>query len=103
MNDPSFPTMYSAPYENNDMFHIVHIYPEAANSDAWCMDDNFTMAPSIFMQLYVIQGRVSAVCVPLVYVLLQRKTQTCYESMFGVLKEHGCDPSVVIIDCGLLM
>jgi hypothetical protein len=67
------------------------------------MDDNFTMAPSIFMQLYVIQGRVSAVCVPLVYVLLQRKTQTCYESMFGVLKEHGCDPSVVIIDCGLFI
>jgi hypothetical protein len=37
------------------------------------------------MQLYVIQGRVSGVFVPLVYVLLQRKTQASYESMFGVL------------------
>jgi hypothetical protein len=83
------------------IFAKEHHIQKLADSDAWCMDDNFAMAPSIAMQLYVIQGRVSGVCVPLVYVLLQRKTQTSYESMFRVLKEHGCDPSVVIIDFGL--
>ena len=83
------------------IFAKEHHIQKLADSEAWCMDDNFTMAPSIFMQLYVIQGRVSGVCVPLVYALLQRKTQTSYESMFRVLKEHGCDPSVVIIDFGL--
>ena len=25
MNDPRFPTMYSAPYKNNYMFHTVHL------------------------------------------------------------------------------
>ena len=51
-----------------------HHIQKLADSEAWCMDDNFAMALSIFMQLYVIQGRISGVCVPLVYVILQRKT-----------------------------
>ena len=80
------------------IFAKEHHVQKLADSDVWCMDGNFAMAPSIFMQLYVIQGRVFGVCVPLVYVLFQRKTQTSYESMFRVLEEHGCDPSVVIID-----
>ena len=80
------------------IFAKEHHIQTLADSDVWCMDGNFAMIPSIFMQLYVIQGRVSPVLVPLVYVLLQRKTQTSYESMFRVLEEHGCDPSVVIID-----
>ena len=80
------------------IFAKEHHVQKLADSDVWCMDGNFAMAPSIFMQLYVIQGRVFGVCVPLVYVLFQRKTQTSYESMFRVLEEHGNDPSVVIID-----
>ena len=80
------------------IFTKEHHIQKLADSDVWCMDGNFAMAPSIFMQLYVIQGRISGVFVPLVYVLLQRKTQTRCESMFRVLEEHGCDPSVVIID-----
>jgi hypothetical protein len=75
------------------IFAKEHHIQKLADSDVWCMDGNFAMAPSIFMQLYVIQGRVSGVFVP-----LQRKTRTSYESMFCVLEEHGCDPSVVIID-----
>ena len=67
------------------IFAKEHHIQKLADSDVWCMDGNFAMAPSIFMQLYVIQGRVSGVFVPLVYVLLQRKTQASYESMFGVL------------------
>jgi hypothetical protein len=73
------------------IFAKEHHIQKLADSNVWCMDGNFAMAPSIFMQLYVIQGRVSGVFVP-----LQRKTR--YESMFCVLEEHGCDPSVVIID-----
>ena len=75
------------------IFAKEHHIQKLADSNVWCMDGNFAMAPSIFMQLYVIQGSVSGVFVP-----LQRKTRTSYESMFCVLEEHGCDPSVVIID-----
>ena len=35
---------------------------------------------------------------PLVYALLQRKIETTYETMFCVLEETGCDPSIVIVD-----
>ena len=69
-----------------------------AASVTWCMDGNYAMAPRIFMQLYVIHGRVSGTFVPLAYALLQRKTQSCYETMLQILEERGCDPSVVIID-----
>lgn len=64
----------------------------------WCMDGTFSVAPRLFTQLYVIQGRVNGVHFPLVYALLQRKTQTTYEQFFRILEESGCDPSSVIID-----
>ena len=66
------------------------------------MDGNFAIAPTIFMQLCVIQGKVSGDFVPLAYVLLQRKTRTSYEAVLHVLEEHGCDPNVTIVtvaDC----
>ena len=43
------------------IFAKEHHIQKLADSDVWCMDGNFAMAPSIFMQLYVIQGRVSGV------------------------------------------
>lgn len=71
---------------------------QLAAADTWCMDGNFAMAPSVFMQLYVIQGRVDGIFLPLAYALLQRKTQSSYEVLLRVLEEHGCDPSHIIID-----
>lgn len=71
---------------------------QLAASDTWCMDGNFAMAPHIFMQLYVIQARVSNVFLPMTYILLQRKTYKSYEAMLRVLEANGCDPSLVIID-----
>lgn len=82
--------------------HIIIFASEShlaqlAASDTWCMDENFAMAPHIFMQLYVIQARVSNVFLPMTYILLQRKTQTSYEAMFRILEANGCDPSLVSI------
>ena len=62
------------------------------------MDGNFAVAPALFMQLYVILGKVAGTFVPLVYVLLERKTQSIYEAMFEVLLANNCVPRVVIID-----
>lgn len=69
-----------------------------ASCDTWCMDGTFAVAPHLFHQLYVIQGRFNGVFLPLAYALLQRKTQTTYEIMLRVLEEAGCDPSLVIVD-----
>ena len=74
-----------------------HIH-QLASCDIWCMDGTFSVAPSLFSQLYVILGQVSGVFQPLVYALLQRKTQTTYETLLNVLLEARCDPSVIIID-----
>ena len=69
-----------------------------ADCDVWCMDGNYAMAPGLFMQLYVIQGKVSGNFIPLAYCLLERKTQTSYEIMLRELDRRGCEPSVIIID-----
>jgi hypothetical protein len=70
-----------------------------AACDIWCMDGTFSVAPHLFHQLYVIQGKVGAYFVPLVYVLLQRKTQASYEEMLRVLVDRAnVDPSTIIID-----
>ena len=44
-----------------------------AECDKWCMDGNFAVAPPLFLQLYVILGRVAGSFVPLVYALLELK------------------------------
>ena len=62
------------------------------------MDGNFAVAPRLFMQLYVILGRVAESFVPLVYVLLERKSQATYEEMFRVLAGLNCFPRIAIID-----
>ena len=69
-----------------------------AECDKWCMDGNFAVAPPLFLQLYVILGRVAGSFVPLVYALLERKTLATYEEMFQVLAHHNCFPTTAIID-----
>ena len=71
---------------------------QLASCEVWCMDGTFAVAPRLFHQLYVVQGKCNGVFLPLAYALLQRKTQTSYEVMLRVLEEAGCDPSVVIVD-----
>ena len=60
------------------------------------MDGTFSTAPKLFGQLYVIQGNIDGVYLPLVYALLQHKTQVTHEGVFRVLEESGCDPRKVI-------
>ncbi|XP_076061379.1 uncharacterized protein LOC143037146 [Oratosquilla oratoria] len=71
---------------------------QLAACDDWCMDGTFSVAPRLFTQLYVVQGRIAEGYFPLAFALLQRKTQTTYEELFRVLEQHGCDPSTVIVD-----
>ncbi|MPC21844.1 hypothetical protein E2C01_014845 [Portunus trituberculatus] len=85
-------------YESIIIFCSPNHLGVLAGCAEWCMDGKFSVAPRLFTQLYVIQGRVDGVHFPLMYALLQRKTQTIYEQFFRILEESGCDPSSVIID-----
>ena len=74
-------------------------------ADVWHIDGNFSMAPILFAQVYVILARVSGVILPVVFALLQRKTQTSYEHLFRILSESCTDlrlpplgPDRVILD-----
>ena len=75
----------------------VHLQ-QLASCEVWCMDGTFAVAPRLFHQLYVVQGKYNGVFLPFAGALLQRKTKSSYEAMLCVLEEAGCDPSVVIVD-----
>ena len=75
----------------------VHLQ-QLASCEVWCMDGTFAVAPRLFHQLYVVQGKYNGVFLPFACALLQRKTKSSYEAMLCVLEEAGCDPSVVIVD-----
>ena len=71
---------------------------QLAASDISCVDRNFAIAPILFQQLYVIQGKVDNNYLPFIYMPLQYKTQICSKVMFRVLKQNSCDMTSVIID-----
>jgi hypothetical protein len=58
-----------------------------SSSNCWIGDGTFKMAPSNFVQVYVLFGRVVNEYIPLVYVLLENKTKNIYNIMFKKLKE----------------
>ncbi|KAB0805386.1 hypothetical protein PPYR_02356 [Photinus pyralis] len=60
---------------------LVHL----ANSTAWFVDGNFSLAPNLFLQLYVVRVKIQGLFVTCAYSLLQRKTQTSYEIMLRAL------------------
>ena len=75
-----------------------------AQSTTWYMDGNFAMAPSLFLQLYVIHVPLGDNTVPVVYTFLQRKTQDIYEELLQAIIDR-CrtigvepDPTCIVID-----
>ena len=60
-----------------------------SRSKTWYMDGNFKMSPKLFMQLYVIRVPLGETAVSVVYILLQKKTQTTYEEMLKAIVDQG--------------
>ena len=58
----------------------VHLQ-QLASCEVWCMDGTFAVAPRLFHQLYVVQGKYNGVFLPFAYALFQRKSQTSDEAM----------------------
>lgn len=59
-------------------------------SDYWIADGTFRTAPTLLMQLFTIHGRVGGVdgyVLPLVYVLMTRRTNEMYDAVMRALSE----------------
>lgn len=55
------------------------------DADTWFLDGNFKLAPKPFLQLYVIRIEKNSVYVSTLFILMQNKTRSSYESMFSII------------------
>lgn len=55
------------------------------DADTWFLDGNFKLAPKPFLQLYVIRIKKNGVYVSTLFILMQNKTRSSYESMFSII------------------
>jgi len=73
-------------------------------ASTWNMDGNFSMAPVIFHQFYVIRVKINSVFITTAFILLKNKTESSYENMFQIIM-HKCaeknlfpDPQIINVD-----
>lgn len=70
----------------------------------WFMDGNFSMAPKIFSQLYIIRAPLGTSAITCVYAFLSNKSQSLYEEMLQALldtcERHDLypDPEYIVTD-----
>ncbi|XP_022162593.1 uncharacterized protein LOC111028312 [Myzus persicae] len=70
----------------------------------WYMDGNFSMAPLIFQQLYVIRVKVHSVFITAAFILLKNKTESSYEEMLKIIIHKFAernlfpDPQIINVD-----
>lgn len=62
------------------------------------MDGTFATCPRGFFQVYVIHAQIGEKSLPMVYVLLQKKTKETYKEMLLVLKKYCSSVKVISID-----
>ena len=68
------------------------------------MDGNFSLAPSVFDQLYVIRAPPGPTCISWVYALLPGKTEAVYTQMLEAITDactalgFNADPTMVVTD-----
>jgi len=66
----------------------------------WFMDGTFKVAPELFVQLFTIHALVDRRAMPMMYVLLQSKSQADYERVFRKLLQsrNTLAPSSILLD-----
>ena len=73
-------------------------------ASTWYMDGNFSLAPAVFEQLYVIRAPLGTTCISCVYALLPGKTEAVYTQMLEAVTDactalgFNADPTTVITD-----
>ena len=67
--------------------------------DNWYADGTFKTVPKLFNQLYTIHGLKENTVIPLVYILMESRTQNIYEKVFETLKNFGpFNPKTILTD-----
>ena len=56
-------------------------------ANTWFMDGNFSLAPPVFEQLYVIRAPLGTTCISCVYALLPGKTEAVYTQMLEAVSD----------------
>ena len=73
-------------------------------ANTWFMDGNFSLAPPVFEQLYVIRAPLGMKCISCVYALLSGKSETVYTEMLEAVTDactalgFNADPTTVVTD-----
>ena len=73
-------------------------------ANTWYMDGNFSLAPPVFDQLYVIRAPLGTTCISCVYALLPGKTEAVYTQMLEAVTDactalgFTADPTTVVTD-----
>ena len=73
-------------------------------TNTWFMDGNFSLAPPVFDQLYVIRASLGTTCISCVYALLPGKSETVYTEMLEAVTDactalvFSADPTTVVTD-----
>ncbi|KII61887.1 hypothetical protein RF11_14163 [Thelohanellus kitauei] len=70
------------------------------NNPHWFMDGTFKIAPEIFLQVFTIHALVNNRVIPLIYVLMGKKTQADYERVFERVVElrPSLSPMSIMVD-----
>ena len=56
-------------------------------ASTWYMDGNFSLAPAVFEQLYIIRAPLGPTCISCVYALLPGKTEAVYTQMLEAVTD----------------
>jgi len=67
-----------------------------SKSKTWYLDGNFSLAPKLFLQLYVIRVEVDSIFITAIYCLLQRKTFETYKTVFRTLVEKCAEQNLYL-------
>jgi len=68
------------------------------------MDGNFSMAPLLFKQLYVIRVKVNSVFITVAFILIKNKPESCYKEILQIIKNKCAErnlfpnPQIINID-----
>lgn len=65
-----------------------------SQAKCWLMDGTFHVVPSIFRQLFTIQGKIDSETVPLIYCLMSSKSKLAYDEFFFNLHRIACEFSI---------
>ena len=93
-------------YDSEDCLNRIIIFTTKRNlqllstTNFWYADGTFKTVPSLFNQLYTIHGVINNDVLPLVYILMSKRTESSYRKLFFELKtlESSLSPMTIMTD-----